>query len=103
MHVYSNLGNLGYFSLVDIAQNWPNSTIIIDFSVLYMYIVDVHYSNSEGSAHTVKLCSLDVSRLKVRYLNQSPTCKLDWSKYDVFHYARLAIVEKNMLPQEMNT
>ena len=62
-----------------------------------LYIVGIHYtteSNSEGSAPTVKLCSIDVSRLKVRYLNQPPTCKTDWPKHNVFHYVRLAIVEK---------
>ena len=62
-----------------------------------MYIVGVHYttqSNSEGSTPTVKLCSIDVSRLKVRYLNQPPTCKTDWPKHNVFHYVRLALVEK---------
>ena len=62
-----------------------------------MYIVGVHYtteSNSEGSAPTVKLCSIDVSRLKVRYLNQPPTSQTDWPKHNVFHYVRLAIVEK---------
>ena len=42
----------------------------------------------------MKLCSIDVSRLKVRYLNQPPTCKTDWPKHNVFHYVRLAIVEK---------
>ena len=62
-----------------------------------IYIAGVHYtteSNSEGSAPAVKLCSIDVSRLKVRYLNQPPTCKTDWPKHNVFHYVRLAIVEK---------
>ena len=62
-----------------------------------MYIVGVHCtteSNSEGSAPTVKLCSIDVSRLKVRYLNQPPTSQTDWPKHNVFHYVRLAIVEK---------
>ena len=62
-----------------------------------MYIVGVHYtteSNSEGSAPTVKLCSIDVSRLKVRYCNQLPTCRTDWPKHNVFHYVRLALVEK---------
>ena len=42
----------------------------------------------------MKLCSIDVSRLKDRYLNQLPTCKTDWPKHNVFHYVRLAIVEK---------
>ena len=60
-----------------------------------MYIVGVPTeSNSEGSVPTVKLCSIDVSRLKVRYLNQPPTCKTDWPKHNVFHYVRLALVEK---------
>ena len=40
------------------------------------------------------LCSIDVSKLKVRYLNQPPTCKTDWPKHNVFHYVHLAIVEK---------
>ena len=51
-------------------------------------------SYSEQSVPTVKLCPIDVSRLKVRYLNQLPTCKTDWPKHNVFHYVRLAIVEK---------
>ena len=65
-----------------------------------MYTVGVHYtseSNSEGSAPTVKqLCSIDVSRLKVRYLiiNQPPTCKTDWPKHNVFRFVRLALVGK---------
>ena len=62
-----------------------------------MYIVGVHHiteSNSEGSAPTVKMCSIDVSRLKVRYCNQLPTCRTDWPKHNVFHYVRLAFVEK---------
>ena len=42
----------------------------------------------------MKLCSIDVSRLKVRYLNQPPTCKTDWPKHNVFHYVKLALVEK---------
>ena len=32
--------------------------------------------------------------LKVRYLNQPPTCKTDWPKHNAFHYVRLALVEK---------
>ena len=62
-----------------------------------MYIVAAHYSaesDSVQSVPTVKLCPIDVSRLKVRYLNQLPTCKTDWPKHNVFHYVRLAIVEK---------
>ena len=51
-------------------------------------------SYSEQSVPTVKLCPIDVSKLKVRYLNQLPTCKTDWPKHNVFHYVRLAIVEK---------
>ena len=62
-----------------------------------MYIVGAHdadeYDKGESDP-TVKLCPLDVSRLKVRYLNQLPTCKTDWPKHNVFHYIRLAIVEK---------
>ena len=64
---------------------------------MYCVYVDVHHttqSNSEGSAPTVKLCSIDVSRLKLRYRNQLPTCKIDWPKHNVFHYVRLALVEK---------
>ena len=41
-----------------------------------------------------RLCSIDVSKLKVRYLNQPPTCKTDWPKHNVFHYVKLALVEK---------
>ena len=37
---------------------------------------------------------MDVSRLKIRYLNQPSTCKTDWPKHSVFHYVRLALVEK---------
>ena len=62
-----------------------------------MLIIGVHTtteSDSEGSAPTVKLCSIDVSRLKARYLNQPPTCKTDWPKHNVYHYVRLALVEK---------
>ena len=62
-----------------------------------MYIVGAHYStetDSVQSVPTVKVCPIDVSRLKVRYLNQLPTCKTDWPKHNVFHYVRLAIVEK---------
>ena len=62
-----------------------------------VYITGVHITtepNSEGSAPTVKLCSIDVSRLKARYLSQPPICKADWPKHNVFHYVRLAIVEK---------
>ena len=61
-----------------------------------MYIVGAHETESDKreSAPTVKLCSIDVSRLKVRYLNQLPTCKTDWPKHNVFHYVRLAIVQK---------
>ena len=62
-----------------------------------VFIIGVHTTteaNSEGSAPTVKLCSIDVSRLKARYLNQPPTCKTDWPKHSVFHYVRLALVEK---------
>ena len=55
--------------------------------------MDVHYSNSKGSAPTVKLCSLDVSKLEVRYLNQLPTREIDWPKHNVFHYVCLAIVD----------
>ena len=40
------------------------------------------------------LCLVDASRLKVRYLNQPPTCKTDWPKHNVFHYVKLALVEK---------
>ena len=62
-----------------------------------MYIVGAHYStecDSVQSVPTVKQYPIDVSRLKVRYLNQLPTCKTDWPKHNVFHYVRLAIVEK---------
>ena len=64
--------------------------------VCTMYIVGAHdiESNKRGSVPTVKLCPLDVSRLKARYLNQLPTCITDWPKHNVFHYVRLAIVEK---------
>ena len=59
-----------------------------------MYI-GAHYATIEGSAPTVKLCSIDVSRLKVRYLKKPPTCKTDCgTKHNVFHYVRLALVEK---------
>ena len=51
-------------------------------------------SYSEQSVPTVKQCPIDVSRLKVRYLNQLPTCITDWPKHNVIHYVRLAIVEK---------
>ena len=57
----------------------------------------MHYtteSNSKGSIPTVKLCSIDSSRLKVRYLNQPPNCKTGWPKHNVFQYVRLALVEK---------
>ena len=37
---------------------------------------------------------VDISRLKARYINQMPTCKTDWPQHKVFHYVRLAIVEK---------
>ena len=57
-------------------------------------IVGVHYTNESNSEESVKLCSIDVSRLKVRYLNQPPTCKTDWPKHNVFHYVKLALVEK---------
>ena len=58
-----------------------------------MFVV-AHYATIEGSTPTVKLCSIDVSRLKVRYLNKPPTCKTDWPRHHVFHYVRLALVEK---------
>ena len=61
------------------------------------YTVGAHYSTESDSVQsvpTVKQCPIDVSRLKVRYLNQLPTCKTDWPKHNVFHYVRLAIVEK---------
>ena len=69
----------------------------INLCMCTVYITGVHAntkSNSEGSAPTVKLCSTDASRLKARYLNQPPTCKTDWPKHNVFHYVRLALVEK---------
>ena len=61
------------------------------------YTVGAHYSTESDSVQsvpTVKQCPIDVSRLKIRYLNQLPTCKTDWPKHNVFHYVRLAIVEK---------
>ena len=61
------------------------------------YTVGAHYSTASDSVQsvpTVKQCPIDVSRLKIRYLNQLPTCKTDWPKHNVFHYVRLAIVEK---------
>ena len=41
--------------------------------------------------------SIDANKLKVRYLNQPPTCKTDWPKHNVFHYVRLAIVENEVV------
>ena len=51
-------------------------------------------SNSEGLAPLVQQCAIDNSILKDRYLNRQPTCKTDWPKHNVFHYVRLALVEK---------
>ena len=42
----------------------------------------------------MKLYSIDVSRLRVRYFNTLLTCKSDWPRHQVFHYVRLALVEK---------
>ena len=65
------------------------------YTVSTVFIVGVHTTtetNSEGSAP--ELCPIYVSRLKARYLNQPPTCKTDSPKHNVFHYVRLALVEK---------
>ena len=51
-------------------------------------------SSNKGSVPSVRLCAIDVSRLKERYLNQPPTCKTDCPKHNVFHYVKLALVEK---------
>ena len=42
-----------------------------------------------------QLYAIDVSRLRVRYLNQPPTCKTDWLKHSACRYVRLALVEKD--------
>ena len=65
-------------------------------ATVYILIVGAYDTKSDKgeSVPSVKLCPIDVSRLKVRYLNQPPTCKTDWPKHNVFHYVRLAIVEK---------
>ena len=39
-------------------------------------------------------CSINVKRLKARYLRLQPTAKTDWPKHKVTQYIRLAIVEK---------
>ena len=60
------------------------------------YCIGIHRvtepSNQESG--TAKLCSIDVDRLKARYLSQLPTCKTDWPKHSVVDYIKLALVQK---------
>lgn len=76
--------------------------IIVSYYCTVYIAIGPHYStesDKEESVPTVKPCPIDVSRLKVRYLNQLPTSKTDWPKHNVFHYIRLAIVEKEDVTQ----
>ena len=81
--------------ITDYIDHYLTTVIMIGYNVLYSLYAGVHQTISEGLAATVlKPCPIDVSKLKVRYLNQPPTCKTDWPKHNAFHYVRLALVEK---------
>ena len=49
---------------------------------------------SKAAPKNVNSSPLDVSRLKVQYIDLLPTGITDWPKHKLTHYIRLAIVEK---------
>ena len=62
--------------------------------VYSVYITDLNSATTQciGGPPTVK-CSLNLKRLRARYLSQSPTSKTDWPMHHVTQYVRLALME----------
>ena len=48
----------------------------------------------EPTPNKMRSSSIDVSRLKSRYLRRLPIAKTDWPKHKVTEYVRLALIEK---------
>ena len=68
-------------------------------TVLNVHSIGLHSAANEPTSQlattNMRSSSIDVRRLKSRYLRQLPTAKTDWPKHKVTQYVRLALVEKD--------
>ena len=61
---------------------------------LVLYSIGILSTTIFEPSSAIKSSSLDVSRLKARYIKLLPTGKTDWPKHKVTQYVKLAIVKK---------